>query len=139
MVSGGGGGAVGEPPHPLHRVAAVVNATADSSRRRSRKSAGSLKGFFGEELILVLSEGRRPSDSPTRSLARRFAGALRSRGSLAAARSLTPVSHVAVGEIRSNTVPPCSISQLPARCHAGQPGVQTGQLDLRPPARPQAP
>ena len=29
------------------------------------------------------SEGLRPSDSPTRSLARRFAGALRSRGSLA--------------------------------------------------------
>src|SRR5436190_3254580 len=31
-----------------------------------------------------LTEGLRPSDSPTRSLARRFAGALRSRGSLAA-------------------------------------------------------
>jgi YtkA-like len=30
------------------------------------------------------SEGLRPSDSPTRSLARRFAGALRSRGALAA-------------------------------------------------------
>src|SRR5258705_13423745 len=37
---------------------------------------------------LILAEGLRPSDSPTRSLARRFAGALRSRGSLAAARSL---------------------------------------------------
>ena len=36
-----------------------------------------------------LSEGPRPSDSPTRSLARRFAGALRSRGSLAADRSHT--------------------------------------------------
>jgi hypothetical protein len=34
-------------------------------------------------LTIVLSEGLRPSDSPTRSLARRFAGALRSRGSLA--------------------------------------------------------
>ena len=33
------------------------------------------------------SEGLCPSDSPTRSLARRFAGALRSRGSLAGARS----------------------------------------------------
>ena len=32
---------------------------------------------------LLLSEGLRPSDSPTRSLARRFVGALRSRGSLA--------------------------------------------------------
>ena len=36
---------------------------------------------------LIQSEGLRPSDSPARSLARRFAGALRSRGSLAAARS----------------------------------------------------
>src|SRR5262245_39188260 len=35
------------------------------------------------ESTLVLSEGLRPSDSPTRSLARRFAGPLRSRGSLA--------------------------------------------------------
>ena len=34
-----------------------------------------------------LSEGLRPSDSPTRSLTRRCAGALRSRGSLADARS----------------------------------------------------
>src|SRR5207344_2015018 len=32
---------------------------------------------------LVSSEGLRPSDSPTRALARRFDGALRSRGSLA--------------------------------------------------------
>jgi hypothetical protein len=32
---------------------------------------------------LVSSEGLRPPDSPTRVLARRFAGALRSRGSLA--------------------------------------------------------
>ena len=31
----------------------------------------------------ILAEGLHPSDSPTRSLARRFAGALRSRGSLA--------------------------------------------------------
>jgi len=34
-------------------------------------------------MSFVLSEGLRPSDSPTRPLARRFAGALRSRGSLA--------------------------------------------------------
>jgi Carboxypeptidase regulatory-like domain len=40
-----------------------------------------------EVCILVLADGLRPSDSPTRSLARRLAGALRSRGSLAAARS----------------------------------------------------
>jgi hypothetical protein len=38
-----------------------------------------------------LAEGLRPSDSPARSLARRFAGALRSRGSLAVARSSLPV------------------------------------------------
>ena len=37
------------------------------------------------------SAGLRPSDSPTRSLARRFAGALRSRGSLAVARSLASI------------------------------------------------
>src|SRR5204862_6742133 len=33
--------------------------------------------------LLALSEGLRPSDSPTGSLARRFAGSLRSPGSLA--------------------------------------------------------
>ena len=38
--------------------------------------------------MLLDSEGLRPSDSPTRALARRFAGALRARGSLAGARSL---------------------------------------------------
>src|SRR4026208_2477938 len=37
--------------------------------------------------ILILTAPLRPSDSPTRALARRFAGALRSRGSLAVARS----------------------------------------------------
>ena len=36
-----------------------------------------------EEGALVSSEGLRPSDSPTPGIARRFAGALRSRGSLA--------------------------------------------------------
>ena len=33
--------------------------------------------------VLISSEGLRPSDSPTRALARRGVGALRSRGSLA--------------------------------------------------------
>ena len=37
--------------------------------------------------LLVSSEGLRPSDSPTRALARRFVGSLRSRGSLAALAS----------------------------------------------------
>ena len=36
---------------------------------------------------LLVSEGLRPSDSPTRSLTRRFVGAFRSRGSLRSARS----------------------------------------------------
>src|SRR5580765_4519641 len=36
----------------------------------------------------MLSEGLRPPDSPTRSVARRFVGALRTRDSLAVARSL---------------------------------------------------
>jgi hypothetical protein len=42
--------------------------------------------LLGPETI-VSSGGLRPSDSPTRSLARRFAGALRSRGSFAGAHS----------------------------------------------------
>ena len=48
-----------------------------------------LSGWFHDDVwpTLVYSEGLRPSDSPTRALARRFVGALRSRGSLAAARS----------------------------------------------------
>ena len=52
---------------------AIAEQIARSRCRRSRS--------------IVLSEGLRPSDSPTRSLARRFVGALRSRGSLAVARS----------------------------------------------------
>ena len=60
-----------------------------------------------------LSEGLRPSDSPTRALARRFAGSLRSRGSLAAARSLTSVSRIAVCEIRSSR--PTGISRTTLR------------------------
>ena len=40
-----------------------------------------------DAIASVLSEGLRPSDSPTRALGRRFAGSLRPRGSLAAARS----------------------------------------------------
>src|SRR5205823_2307800 len=38
-------------------------------------------------ILSILSEGRCPSDSPTRALGRRCAGSLRARGSLAAARS----------------------------------------------------
>ena len=54
-----------------------------------RRPGGPVDGLHA-----LLTEGLRPSDSPTRSLARRFAGALRSRGSLA--RSLaTQVSWIA--------------------------------------------
>ncbi len=56
-------------------------------RRRSARQLGALRHTDQGVSLLVLSEGLRPSDSPTRSLARRFAGALRSRGSLAVARS----------------------------------------------------
>ncbi len=49
---------------------------------------GAEEAGVGDEIrVLVSSEGLRPSDSPTRALARRFAGALRSRGSLTVVRS----------------------------------------------------
>jgi hypothetical protein len=44
---------------------------------------------------LNYSEGLRPSDSPTRSLASRFDGSLRSRGSLRFARSRRPSQRIA--------------------------------------------
>src|SRR4029453_3962177 len=44
-------------------------------------------GTWRESQSHLLSEGLRPSDSPTRALARRFAGSLPLRGSLALARS----------------------------------------------------
>src|SRR6478735_9248036 len=54
---------------------------------------------------LLYSEGRRPSDSPTRSLARRFAGALRSRGSHRFARSrygrIVSLARVTTASLRS--------------------------------------
>ncbi len=51
------------------------------------------RGGLDRPLLSALTEGLRPSDSPTRSLARRFAGALRSRGSLAVARSRWHLFH----------------------------------------------
>src|SRR5204863_1853797 len=42
-----------------------------------------------------LTEGLRPSDSPTRALAHRFAGSRRARGSHRCARSLAPVRRFA--------------------------------------------
>src|SRR6266850_7242539 len=75
-------------------------------------------------MLLFLSEGLRPSDSPTRSLARRFAGALRSRGSLAMlARSLSASarvnhlprvceSHSITAAVRDNDGAGCFVSRV---------------------------
>ena len=59
------------PRTPLHTLSLAA------SPARSGRVARSLRS-------LALDRGLRPSDSPTHSLARRFAGSLRSRGSLAA-------------------------------------------------------
>ena len=70
------------PRAPLRRRAPVAWLA-----RTARLLLGTSVRFM--RWLLVLSEGLRPSDSPTRALARRCAGALRSRGSLARlARSL---------------------------------------------------
>src|SRR6185437_14478894 len=52
-------------------------------RDRGRRAFADVRRAATARLRLVLLEGLRPSNSPTRALARRFAGALRSRGSLA--------------------------------------------------------
>src|SRR6185436_12592202 len=49
----------------------------------------------------VLPEGLRPSDSPTRSLARRCAGALRSRGSLARSLATWVITNELTFRLRS--------------------------------------
>src|SRR5689334_785965 len=81
----------------LGRQRRMADSTAARSRERAEASVScgqiTLTGIQPHTLPalplraqakLYLSEGLRPSDSPTRSLARRFAGALRSRGSFAA-------------------------------------------------------
>ena len=65
----GGGGAAGG----RERAVRATEGARQGTRRARRRN----------RIVLVLSEGLRPSDSPTRALARRCAGALRSRGSLA--------------------------------------------------------
>src|SRR5262249_8641487 len=59
---------------PLRRLAPFAWLTRCARSRRVRRSSG----------VHLVSEGLRPSDSPTRALARRFAGSRRSRGLLAA-------------------------------------------------------
>ena len=49
--------------------------------------------------VFSQSDGLRPSDSPTRALARRFDGALRSRDSLRSARSHLGVSVRVIGQL----------------------------------------
>jgi peptidoglycan/xylan/chitin deacetylase (PgdA/CDA1 family) len=86
-----------ERPAGRHRRVAREGRARPADRRHAQTGSPgaafarvSHRHAFGTRaatIILMLSEGRRPSDPPTRSLARRFAGALHSRGSLAAARS----------------------------------------------------
>src|SRR5919198_1116310 len=75
------------PPTPLHAHSLAA------SPARSVRVAHSLSLVRSSLRFIVYSEGLRPSNSPTRSLARRFAGSLRSRGSLAVARSLVLTFH----------------------------------------------
>ena len=66
------------------------------------------------------SEGLRPSDSPTRSLASRFAGSLRSRGSFAAlTRSLACRVEALTREITRVQVPVRSCESAPPGAAAG--------------------
>ena len=74
----------------------------------------------------VLPEGLRPSDSPTRSLARRFAGALRSRGSLAAL-ARTPKMALAIYETGS----PSGVVSGFSRTLARRSGVHAAFLSSR--------
>src|SRR6478672_4551180 len=62
---------------------------------------GSLKGGSKSHCTHDWSEGLRPSDSPTRSLASRFVGSLRSRGSLRGARSHLPPRRPALPQHQS--------------------------------------
>ena len=94
-------------------------------RRHLRARSGARRGAQARISLsreeLVSSEGRRPSDSPTRALARRGAGSLRPRGSLA---TLTrAVYRLPVYEIASGLLQGASPSDSPtralARCCAG--------------------
>ncbi len=86
-----------QEPHrdqPQDRTAARIPARATRGQNVSDMS------------LLLLPEGLRPSDSPTRALARRFAGSLRSRGSRRFARSrlvsrrLASPSHQSISRTR---------------------------------------
>jgi hypothetical protein len=71
-------------------AAFTVKAPLERQAWRLHFDGGGVRAIceFPERRLSFLTEGLRPSDSPTRALARRSAGALRARGSLATARSL---------------------------------------------------
>ena len=94
MCRAGNGAAAATDPAQSRRQAG--NEYACDCRRSSEyfRSEEKLSGSPAHLRLIFssyLSEGLRPSDSPTRSLARRFDGSLRSRG-LASLRSLAPAS-----------------------------------------------
>src|SRR5204863_1873529 len=102
--------------HALSRAASPARAVRVA--RSLRSLASRLPVFISSPLS---SEGRRPSDSPARSLARRFAGARRSRGSLAAlARFASSGLHFFTSLIRgaSPLGLPCTLSRAPLRRRA---------------------
>ena len=61
-----------------------LRACSDRRYGSDRDGGGQCHGQHPLHLFSLCSEGLRPSDSPTRSLASRFGGSLRSRGSLTA-------------------------------------------------------
>ncbi len=72
------------PPQHRRALRRVHDPAAPGRRRQAPADPhGARQRVLVIRAALVLPEGLRPSDSPTRSLARRYAGALRSRGSLA--------------------------------------------------------
>src|SRR4051812_8276353 len=71
-------------------IASVGSTIVGSARSSNRTSRAPYNTAPCISHLSSLSEGLRPSDSPTRSLASRFAGSLRSRGSRRYARSRRP-------------------------------------------------
>ena len=106
-------------PRPRRRVPGQRRAQGGREDLRARQaSLGARPGVVGRLSgpRLISTEGLRPSDSPTRSLARRFDGALRSRGSLAFARSRvrTRSSRRGVGPAWFHATTPARRSSIPA-------------------------
>ena len=81
--------------------ASVATTTNVKPGARARLRAAWVKSLIHRSSValtcylFVFPEGLRPSDSPTRALARRFVGSLRARGSLAALARMTATGYVA--------------------------------------------